>query len=129
MELIYINELGPDFKGQKIYEFIFSEEDEIDDENWFNIPATLVSCSLLPDIKYINIIGILKNTNLDLELIQNSDYFGMIDAVDGVVALGWEKFNEENNGNRLYFKFGDSIEDVSKKLINKNIKLEINKIK
>jgi hypothetical protein len=129
MELIYINELGPDFKGQKQYEFIFSEDDEIDDENWFSIPASSISSSLSPNINYINIIGLLKDTDIDLELVQNSDYFGMIDAVDGIIALGWEKFNEENNNNRLYFKFGDDIKNVTEKLLNKKHKLIINKIK
>ena len=129
MELIYINELGPDFKGQKQYEFIFSEDDEIDDENWFNIPSSLISCSLSPNINYINMIGLLKDTDIDLELVQNSDYFGMIDAVDGIIALGWEKFNEENSNNRLYFKFGDDIKNVTEKLLNKKHKLIINKIK
>jgi hypothetical protein len=129
MELIYINELGPDFKGQKQYEFIFSEDDEIDDENWFNIPASSIQSSLSPNINYINMIGLLKDTDIDLELVQNSDYFGMIDAVDGIIALGWEKFNEENNNNRLYFKFGDDIKNVTEKLLNKKHKLIINKIK
>jgi hypothetical protein len=129
MELIYINELGPDFKGQKQYEFIFSEDDEIDDENWFTIPASLISSSLSPNINYINMIGLLKDTDIDLELVQNSDYFGMIDAVDGIIALGWEKFNEENSNNRLYFKFGDDIKNVTEKLLNKKHKLIINKIK
>lgn len=129
MELIYINELGPDFKGQKQYEFIFSEDDEIDDENWFSIPASSISSSLSPNINYINMIGLLKDTDIDLELVQNSDYFGMIDAVDGIIALGWEKFNEENINNRLYFKFGDDIKNVTEKLLNKKHKLIINKIK
>ena len=129
MELIYINELGPDFKGQKQYEFIFSEDDEIDDENWFNIPSSSIQSSLSPNINYINMIGLLKDTDIDLELVQNSDYFGMIDAVDGIIALGWEKFNEENNNNRLYFKFGDDIKNVTEKLLNKKHKLIINKIK
>jgi hypothetical protein len=129
MELIYINELGPDFKGQKQYEFIFSEDDEIDDENWFNIPSSSIQSSLSPNINYINMIGLLKDTDIDLELVQNSDYFGMIDAVDGIIALGWEKFNEENINNRLYFKFGDDIKNVREKLLNKKHKLIINKIK
>jgi hypothetical protein len=62
------------------------------------------------------LVGLLKNTELQLELIQNSDYFGVIDAVDGVVALAWEKFDFENEEQRLTFKFGESIENVSKKL-------------
>ena len=123
MELIFINELGPDFKGQKQYEFIFSENDEIDDENWFSIPSSSVNETLSPSLEIIDLIGLVKDTNMKLELVQNSDYFGMIDAVDGIIPLGWENFDEENNSNRLYFKFGDKLDNVIKKLLNRNYKI------
>jgi hypothetical protein len=116
MNLIYINEIGSDYKGQKQYEFIFSESSEIDVEEWFTIPASATSDSKSPDIEYINFVGLLKNTDLKLELIQNSDYFGVIDAVDGVIALGWEIFDYESEFERLSFRFGESIDSVSKKL-------------
>ena len=93
MRLIYINEIGVDYKHQKQYEFIFSENEEIDMEEWFTIPASSTSVSKSPDIEYVNLVGLLKNTDLELELIQNSDYFGVIDAVHGIISLGWEKFD------------------------------------
>jgi len=62
------------------------------------------------------LVGLLKNTDLQLELVQDSDYFGVIDAVDGVIAMAWEKFNFESENERLTFKFGESIESVTKKL-------------
>ena len=65
-------------------------------------------------------VGLLKNTDLDLELVQNSDYFGVIDAVDGVIALSWEKFDFNNEFNRLTFKFGESLDSVTKKLKQRN---------
>lgn len=116
MNLIYINEIGSDYKGQKQYEFIFSESSEIDVEEWFTIPASATSDSKSPDIEYIDFVGLLKNTDLKLELIQNSDYFGVIDAVDGVIALGWEIFDYESKFERLSFRFGESLDSVSKKL-------------
>lgn len=116
MNLIYINEIGSDYKGQKQYEFIFSESSEIDVEEWFTIPASATSDSKSPDIEYIDFVGLLKNTDLKLELIQNSDYFGVIDAVDGVIALGWEIFDYESEFERLSFRFGESLDSVSKKL-------------
>ena len=116
MHLIYVNEIGADYKGQKQYEFIFSESTEIDNGDWFVIPAAANSRTKSPDIEYISLVGLLKNTDLQLELIQNSDYFGVIDAVDGVVALAWERFDFDNENQRLTFKFGESIENVSKKL-------------
>jgi hypothetical protein len=116
MNLIYVNEIGSDYKGQKQYEFIFSDSSEIDIDEWFVIPSSATAKTKSPDIEYVKLVGLLKNTDLDLELIQNSDYFGVIDAVDGVIALAWEKFDIEVEVSRLTFKFGESMENVTKKL-------------
>lgn len=129
MNLIYINEIGLDYKGQKQYEFIFSQSDEFDMDLWFSIPASSVADSLSPDFEYIHLVGLLKDTDLILELIQNSDYFGVIDAVDGVVSLGWEKYNPDSDEERLTFKFGETLESVSKKLKNRNYNLLKQEIK
>ncbi len=115
MHLIYVNEIGQDYKGQKQYEFIFSEKFDIDMDVWLVVPSTAISESKSPDIEYVDVVGLLKDTNLDLELVQDSDYFGVIDAVDGVIALAWEKFDYDKT-ERLTFKFGESIESVTKKL-------------
>ena len=116
MKLIYINEIGSDFKGQKQYEFIFSESTEIDMDEWFVIPSSSTSQPKSPEVEYVDLVGLLKDTDLHLELIQDSDYFGVIDAVDGVVALGWEKFDFDSEFERISFKFGESLESVTKKL-------------
>ena len=100
MKLIYVNEIGEDYKGQKQYEFIFSNSTEIDMDEWFVIPASLTSQSKSPRIEYIDLVGLLKNSDLHFELVQNSDYFGVIDAVDGtyrdwetLVYRDWETAN------------------------------------
>lgn len=116
MHLIYVNEIGSDYKGQKQYEFIFSKSTEIDMDEWFIIPASASSQPKSPEIEYIDLVGLLKNTDLQLELVQDSDYFGVIDAVDGVVAMAWEKFDIDSDTERLTFKFGESIDSVTKKL-------------
>lgn len=116
MKLIYVNEIGSDYKGQKQYEFIFSKATELDIEEWLVIPASSVYGSKSPDVTYIDIVGLLKDSDLNLELVQNSDYFGVIDAVDNVVALAWEKFNIDTETDRLVFMFGESVEAISKKL-------------
>lgn len=123
MRLIYINEIGLDFKHQRQYEFIFSEMDEIDMDEWFTIPAASTSVSKSPDIEYISLVGLLKDTDLELELIQNSDYFGVIDAVDGIISLGWEKYDMERENERVSFKFGEKIESVDKKLSQRGFEL------
>jgi hypothetical protein len=138
MFLIYINELGRDYKGQRQYEFIFgkeiissySENEALELENdWFIIPSS--GRSNPPKIGAIDLVGLLKNSDLELELVQNSDYFGMIDAVDGIVALGWEKFDLENNEKfvRISFHFGETVESVTDKLIGRGLRLINDEIK
>ncbi len=129
MVLIYVNEIGSDYKGQKQYEFIFSKSTDLDIDEWFVIPASASQNTKSPDIQYVDLVGLLKNTDLELELIQNSDYFGVIDAVDGVISLAWEKFDFDNEDERLTFKFGESVESVSKKLKQRNYHLLKEEIK
>ena len=129
MFLIYINELGKDYKGQNQYEFIFSENiDEIEDE-WFIIPSS--GRSVLPNIENIQLVGLLKNCDITLDLVQNSDFFGMIDAVDGIISLGWEPFDIEldERPERLFFRYGEPLYIVEEKLSTKSLKLIIEVIK
>ncbi len=131
MYLVYINELGKDYKGQKQYEFIFSKgiDEEIIPDEWFMIPSS--NRAIPPDIKFIDLVGLLKNSDLDLDLIQNSDYFGVIDAVDGIIALGWEKFDMDSveRPERVSFHFGETIETVTTKLKTKGLRLINDEIK
>lgn len=129
MRLIYVNEIGSDYKGQRQYEFIFSESAEIDMEEWFDVPASSTMTSKSPSIEYIDLVGLLKDTDLVLELIQNSDYFGVIDAVDGIIAMAWEKSNFDLESDRLFFRFGESIESVTKKLKARGLSLEQQELK
>lgn len=129
MRLIYVNEIGEDYKGQKQYEFIFSKSTELDIDEWFAIPASSSIVSKSPGVQYIDLVGLLKNSDIVLELVQNSDYFGVIDAVDGVISLGWEKFNPEAEHERLTFKFGEKIEDVSNKIKERGLHLINEEIK
>jgi len=129
MRLIYVNEIGTDYKGQKQYEFIFSESTEIDMDEWFDVPASSTSTTKSPNIEYIDQVGLLQDTDIVFELIQNSDYFGVIDAVDGIIAMAWEKSNFDLEEDRLFFRFGESYENVSKKLKERKISLEKKSIK
>ena len=91
MYLLYINELGKDYKGQQQYEFIFGENVDVLMDEWFIIPSS--GRAVPPELEFVDLVGVLKNSDLKLDLVQNSDYFGMIDAVDGIIALGWEPFD------------------------------------
>lgn len=128
MYLLYINELGKDYKGQKQYQFIFGDDINFEfTPDWYEIPS--MGRALPPDIQNITYIGTLKDTDVELELVQNSDYFGLLDAVDNVVALGWERINfDEEYVKRFHFHFGDSINKIDKMLAERKLKLIIEEI-
>lgn len=129
MYLLYINELGQDYKGQRQYEFIFGEDPNVLIEEWFIIPSA--GRAIPPEIEHIDLVGLLKNSNLKLELVQNSDYFGVIDAVDGIVALGWESFDmeAEERPTRVSFHFGEELDSITEKLATKGLRLINEEIK
>lgn len=122
--LIYVNGLGPNYKGDNIYEFIFSNTVNVFGENWESRPCNQYPQP--PDIKHIKKVGILKNTEIELELIQNSDFFSMMDAMDDVVALAWEK-DEYETKKRLVFRFGEEEQIIKDKLYERDIILEFEK--
>jgi len=129
MFLIYINELGKDYKGQRQYEFIFGKSKDVLYDEWFMIPSS--GRSVPPELKDIDLVGLLKNSDLILETVQNSDFFGVIDAVDGIVALGWEPFDMDaaERPERISFHFGETVESITAKLMTKGLRLINDEIK
>ena len=127
--LIYVNELGPNYKGDNIYEFIFSDSlDDIWGESWESKPAN--GYPLPPDLEYIKKVGVLKHDVINFSVVQKSDWLSMVDAVDGVIALAWENESEEVNfelSKRLVFRFGEEETSVKNKLYERDIVLEFEK--
>lgn len=122
--LIYVNGLGPNYKGDNLYEFIFSDSLDVWGESWESKPSNGYPGP--PELNYINKVGVLRNTNIKLELIQNSDFFCMVDAIDDVVALAWEP-DEENGQNRMVFRFGMTEQQIKDKLYERDLILEFEK--
>jgi hypothetical protein len=122
--LIYVNGLGPNYKGDNLYEFIFSDSLDVWGESWESKPSNGYPGP--PELKYIKKVGVLRNTDIKLELIQNSDFFSMIDAIDDVVALAWEP-DEENGQNRMVFRFGMTEQQIKDKLYERDLILEFEK--
>jgi hypothetical protein len=127
--LIYVNELGPNYKGDNIYEFIFSDSSkDIWGESWESKPSN--GYPLPPDLEHIKKVGVLKNDLITMSVIQNSDYFSMIDAMDDIIALSFENDNEDvdfEHQKRLVFKFGETEQSVKDKLYERDIVLEFEK--
>ncbi len=126
--LVFVNELGPNFRGDNLYEFIFSDNEDVSGEDWESSPAG--GNPQPPHIDYITKVGVLKNDKIKLNVIQNSDFFSFYDAVDKMIALSWddienEYYNEEDT--RLVFHYGDSEQDVMSKLYERDIILTFEK--
>ena len=77
----------------------------------------------------INKVGKISQEDLEFALGKNSDYFSMEDVIDGILALGWEKIDEEKieGTSRLVFNFGESIDSVEDKLYSRDLVLTYNK--
>jgi hypothetical protein len=122
--LIYVNGLGPNYKGDNLYEFIFSDNLDVWGELWESKPSNGYPSP--PELQYIKRVGVLRNTDVKLELIQNSDFFSMIDSMDDVVALAWEQ-DETEGQKRLVFRFGCSEDEIKDKLYERDLVLEFEK--
>jgi hypothetical protein len=127
--LIYINSIGKDWKGNYLYEFLYGDNiDGVDGEEWDSVPAS--GRPEPPHEEFVKKVGRLT-TELKLSLIQESNTFCIWDAVDGIIALGWEDIDEydEYPENRLWFKFGEELSSVNDKLYEKDIVLDYEKNK
>lgn len=78
---------------------------------------------------YIQSVGTLQRSEVKLELIQNSDYFGMEDALDNIIALGWEVFSDEDliEKEKMVFHFGEEKNSVEDKLYSRDLILKYDK--
>jgi len=122
--LIYVNGLGPNYKGDNLYEFIFSDSLDVWGESWDNRPSN--GYPQPPDLKYIKKVGVLRDTDVKLELIQNSDFFSVMDAMDDVIALAWES-EDEDTKKRMVFRFGIPEQEIKDKLYERDLVLEFEK--
>ena len=123
--LVYVIKIGFDHKGRALYEFVFNDttQDVFGDE-WEKVPAG--GSPQPPEDEYMKLVGTLKSDNIYMDVIQESDVFGVCDAVDGVIALAWEvdKVGDGLDENRLVFRFGDTKIKVEETLYKRDIILK-----
>ena len=127
MYLIYINRIGTTFKGEHIFEFLFSNSVEWDwDDTWYESSVMTDTRELSPDESIIKVVGTLKTDEFDLELVQEDGVRDIYNAVEGIIALGWEKLEEEEEipERRRVFNFGDTKESVDEQLYEYDLKLK-----
>jgi len=119
MYLIYINRIGTTFKGEHIFEFLFSNSVEWEwDETWYESSVMTDTRELSPNESIIKVVGTLKTDEFNLELVQEDGVRDIYNAVEGIIALGWEKLEEEEEipEKRRVFNFGDTKESVDEQL-------------
>jgi hypothetical protein len=119
MYLIYINRIGTTFKGEHIFEFLFSNSVEWDwDDTWYESSVMTDTRELSPDESIVKTVGTLKTYEFDLELVQEDGVRDIYNAVEGIIALGWEKLEEDEEipEKRRVFNFGDTKESVDEQL-------------
>lgn len=129
MYLIFVNELGPNYKGENIYEFIFGNNiSDVDGDLWESKPAN--GYPLPPNLEHVSKVGTFKNENITFSVIQKSDFFSMYDAIEDVIALAWENESESvdfGSEKRLVFRYGETEESVKNKLYERDFILEFEK--
>ena len=131
--LIYANKIGTNFKGEHMFEFLFSDKTDWDwDESWYESSVITDKNDLTPEPNFIKLVGNLKTEELDLELVQNSGVFQIYNAVEGIIALGWEKLEDSDEDypeERIVFRFGETQASVEDKLYSMDLVLSYNETK
>ena len=121
--LCFIRLIGEENDGYYRYEFIFTDNiDEVFGEEFDQKPACLVN-GLMVSEEYIYEVHIVK-MKIKLDLIQNNCCFSVSDCYDGIIALAWqslEGLEEYPEDGRIFFKFGETLEEVENKLAIKNV--------
>lgn len=126
--LIYVNKQSYNWQGYATYEFIFCDDScDINDvygDGWEAPQAEGVAQP--PDEDYVSKVGIVKLRDYEMEVVQDSIYFGVCDAKDGVIALAWEKIDDNfiQGEKRLVFNYGQSLNDVEELLDCRNLELK-----
>ena len=127
MYLIYINRIGTTYKGEHIFEFLFSSSVEWEwDESWYESSVMTDTRELSPDESIIKMVGTLKTDEFNLELVQEDGVRDIYNAVEGIIALGWEKLEEDEEipEKRRVFNFGDTKESVDEQLYEYDLALK-----
>ena len=121
--LCFIRLIGEENDGYYRYEFIFTNNrDEVWGEGFEQKPACLVN-DLMVSEEYVYEVHIVK-MKIKLDLIQNNCCFSVSDSYDGICSIAWENIDELDEfpeEGRVFFKFGETLEEVEDKLAMKNI--------
>lgn len=128
LKLIFVNELGINFRGHHTYEFIFGDINcDPEGEKWDE--ETSSDEIKPPYMEYIKKVGTLSNESLVLNTVQKTDFFSVFDSVEGVIALAWEDPDTpailDQQFDRIVFRYGETEQSVTDKLYERDLVLTI----
>lgn len=124
--LIFVNEMGPNYLGNYMYEFIFGPNlSDADGEEW-----GYEGKAEPPHPDFIKRVGTLDNSKINFDVVQKNESFTMYDAQEGVVSLAWESYDGIDDNfkpdKRLVFHYGEDEKTVTDKLYSRDMKLKFN---
>lgn len=126
LNIIYVKEIGLDNDENYVYEFIFSDDhDGVFVEGWQEIPACNEQ-DITPDDDDISAVYEVR-TDVKLILGQNNCCLSFMDIKDNIGALAYEDITEydEYPDDRIIIHYGETFNEVSRKLIIRNIDLKL----
>lgn len=130
VRLCFVRLVGEENDGYYRYEFIFTDNiDNVFGEDFDQMPACLVNNLMVSD-EYITEIHIVK-MRIKLELAQDSCCFAMSDFYDGICAIAFEDISQYESypeDGRLFFFFGESLQEVEEKLAMKHVLMMDNNV-
>jgi hypothetical protein len=127
LKLIFVTKIGEIYDTTDIYEFIFS--DNADEAIGYGWEMPCYNNVEPPKDSYNTLIATLKGGDLVLSLLEEQNEFRYLDGVFGFISLAWEYIEDYQmldslNDARVCFSYGDTLEEVERKLAQKKLSLD-----
>lgn len=124
--LCYVMKAVEDFSAEKKIDLLFTSNiDNVWGDDW-NSPFPTP-----PDSYYVSSVLSFYLTESDFVPFYSLNHYTMIDAIEGVVSLGYElmDFYADDEDSRLVFHFGDTLDKITYLLRSRDIEFEYFKTK
>ena len=127
-KVVFILYIGKDVDGLNIYHFLLSTDTENTfAEGWAEKPSCNIKIEeLMIDDSMFEYVKELR-TEIKLELAQDNCCYSLQDCRDNIIALAYESLDdveEYPEPLRIVIHFGDSIDDVERKLAKRDLRLK-----
>lgn len=115
--LIYVESNGTTADGKLVYTMYFSDNTKTIPNDEWEEPVAGLCCDLRPE--FVPYDKIIVSMETPLDLAKDCLCLGMVDAMNGIVALAWENidsYTEYPEDGRVVFRHGEKRSTVYSKL-------------